>query len=278
MDSEVKLPLFLERLRRVRPRLAAVYCNATDMSQHFFGGADRPGDRPRPERNPEGRRVIEETYRVYDRLLGRVVNGVRGIEGYQNAVFVILSDHGIDLAADLEVRVAPPADDPNEAELILAEAAVVRPPGGESPWHRIHFDPGSAMGRRSALLNRLDQAGCRFHPDDVYLYFVHEEAPPGMVVVSGGPMVPGQTIDGMSVTDVAPTVLALLGLPAARDMAGRPANLIVAGVDGSPVNVADTASWVETHGAPGAPTSEQAIATPEDDEIREELRALGYIE
>jgi len=277
LDSEVKLPLFLRRLREVRPRLAAVYCNATDMSQHFFGGADRPGFRPRPERNPQGRQVIEETYRVYDRLLGRLVQGIREIGGYRDCVFIVLSDHGIDLASDLEVRVAPPADDPAGALRILGDAAVVQPPLPESPWHRIRFDPGSAMGRRSALLNRLDLAGCRFHPDDVYLYFVHEEAPPGVVVVSGDRLVPGQTISGMSVSDVAPTVLALLGLPSARDMAGRPASILLAG-DGGPLPLAESTAWVETHGAARAPTSEQAIATPEDEDIREELRALGYID
>lgn len=293
LDSEVKLPLFLQRLRAVRPRLSAVYFNVTDMAQHFFGGADRPGDAGRPERNEAGREVIDEAYRTYDHLLGKLVSGVRAVVGYENCVFVVLSDHGIDLASGLSVRLRPPEAVPNEQwapflETLLAEAnpsglaAVARSgrpgtPSGED-WLTISFRGGGPMALRSRVLNRLDTAGCRFHSEDVYLYFVHDEAPPGIVVISGGDLGGGQAVNGMSVADVAPTVLALLGLPAAEDMAGRPMGLrLAAGGQDMPRRL--TAEMIPTHGTARPTAGEgEAISSPEDQTIRGELRALGYIE
>lgn len=283
LDSEVKLPLFLRRLGAVRPRLSAVYFNATDMAQHFFGGADRPGTAAEPERNVAGREVIEETYRVYDMMLGRVVAGVRQVEGYENCVFVVLSDHGIDLASGPSVRLRPPAgqaDGPSFLNSMIAGSGADGPatlePGPD--WSRITFPPGTAMAGRSRLLNRLDLAGCAFHPEDVFLYFVHNEAPAGVVVVSGGPLASGQPIVGMGVEDVAPTVLALLGLPVGADMAGRPARLLLEqGPGGEPRPL--TAEMIPTHGNARQDAGEgEAISSPEDQSIRDELQALGYIE
>jgi hypothetical protein len=289
LDSEVKLPIFLRRVEAVRPRLSAVYFNATDMAQHFFGGADCPGENHRPERNPAGREVIEEAYRVYDRLLGLVVSGVRKLEGYQECIVVVLSDHGIDLASGPTVRIRPPSDvkpgqeGPFLQQLLAldlpADQTSLLPPhkaGGE--WHLLSFPPTSSMARRSRLLNRLDTAGCRFHGDDTYLYFVHNEAPPGVVVISGGDLLSGQPVNGMSVEDIAPTVLALLGLPAALDMAGRPVELQLTPAPGNGPRTL-TAEMVPTHGtSPSANTDREAISSAEDQQIREDLRALGYIE
>ncbi len=52
---------------------------------------------------------------------------------------------------------------------------------------------------------------------------VHEEfAPPGIIVLSGRGILPGARIEGAQVYDVAPTVLALFGLPVPPQMQGRP--------------------------------------------------------
>jgi hypothetical protein len=291
LDSEVKLPLFVQRLRAVRPRLSAVYFNATDMAQHFFGGADNAAD-GRPEPNPAGRVAIEETYRVYDRLLGRLVEGVRSVEGYENSTFVILSDHGIDLASGDVVRLRPRhgvvqshwvssvRQELTAAGLPVPDMPVVSgpaPPSGPESWLTLTFTRDVSMALRSRALNRLDQVGCLFHPDDVYIYFVHNEAPPGVVVISGGDVAGGRTIAGMSVEDMAPTVLALLGLPAAVDMAGRPVALQLApGPDQLPRQL--TAEMITSYGVRQTAPKGEAISSPEDQDIREELQALGYIE
>ena len=49
----------------------------------------------------------------------------------------------------------------------------------------------------------------------------HAAAPPGLLIVVGEGIRPGATLAGASVTDLAPTLLYLLGLPVPRDMDGR---------------------------------------------------------
>ena len=74
-------------------------------------------------------------------------------------------------------------------------------------------------------------------------------------------------IERATTLDLAPTVLHALGLPAARDMAGRPlAELLAAG----------EVAWVDSYdglGEPAPPAEDDGA----DDEVRERLRALGYI-
>ena len=74
-------------------------------------------------------------------------------------------------------------------------------------------------------------------------------------------------IERATTLDLAPTVLHALGLPAARDMAGRPlAELLAAG----------EVAWVDSYDglAEPAPPAEDDGA---DDEVRQRLRTLGYI-
>ena len=88
------------------------------------------------------------------------------------------------------------------------------------------------------------------------------------VVFARGPGIPkGGRVEGMSVNDVTPTVLAWLGLPVARDMDGRPATFLtlqrvdhVDSYDGIAIERVETT----------ADELEQAVL--------EELRALGYVE
>jgi hypothetical protein len=49
----------------------------------------------------------------------------------------------------------------------------------------------------------------------------HADAPAGVLVAVGGPVRAGAELRGVSVLDVAPTLLYLMGLPVARDMEGR---------------------------------------------------------
>lgn len=50
----------------------------------------------------------------------------------------------------------------------------------------------------------------------------HTDAPPGVILLSGSGIRKGVRLEGAHVHDIAPTVLALLGLPVADDMDGRP--------------------------------------------------------
>jgi predicted AlkP superfamily phosphohydrolase/phosphomutase len=93
----------------------------------------------------------------------------------------------------------------------------------------------------------------------------------GLLIASGGPFRRGAQLEGARAVDVAPTVLHLLGAPAALDMEGVVLTDLV------------DPAWLKEHPVSYVPsygrreTSGEVIATDADDEIRRELEALGYI-
>ncbi|MGZ4809981.1 MAG: alkaline phosphatase family protein [Thermoanaerobaculia bacterium] len=99
----------------------------------------------------------------------------------------------------------------------------------------------------------------------------HNGAPPGIVVISGPGVRPGR-IAGATVFDVAPTVLALLGLPATTGMKGK--------VLETAFQPAMRKAFPKTRVARAArkPTFAKPRRSPADDELMEKLRALGYLQ
>jgi arylsulfatase A-like enzyme len=89
-------------------------------------------------------------------------------------------------------------------------------------------------------------------------------------------MVKGGTITGANVLDITPSVLALFGLPTARDMDGRP---IPSGIEPKIVKRMNAETRLPTYET--ARTEEKTgepLRSPVDDEVRERLRSLGYIQ
>lgn len=104
--------------------------------------------------------------------------------------------------------------------------------------------------------------------------FLH--GPPGIIIVKGEGVRPGGSISAASVYDVAPTILALYGLPIPGDFRGR--------VLLSAFEPDHARNWGFSFGASQTssldPDSDalRAIPSPNDQELKERLRALGYIE
>jgi len=99
--------------------------------------------------------------------------------------------------------------------------------------------------------------------------------PVGVLVLAGPDVRAGFDLGSASVLDIAPTVLALYGLPAARDLDGQPLAdaLAPAFLERHPI------AWIDTYGGVRAPV-QQEVATETgsgDAELIEKLRALGYI-
>lgn len=98
----------------------------------------------------------------------------------------------------------------------------------------------------------------------------------GILFVKGPGTPKGGNISGATVLDVTPTVLALFGLPTADDMDGRPVE------DALPASAVKSLArekrlkTYETARRPGG--DQQPIASPVDEELRERLRSLGYIQ
>ena len=90
----------------------------------------------------------------------------------------------------------------------------------------------------------------------------------GIVYLYGGRVKPYSRIENASILDVAPTVLALAGLPKAQDMPGRVLEDVI-GVKAPPT--------VSTYETGGEREAEVAGGSKVDDEILEKLRSLGYV-
>jgi len=94
----------------------------------------------------------------------------------------------------------------------------------------------------------------------------------GILVAAGRPIRRGVRLDGASIVDVTPTLLYLLGLPVGADMDGH----VIEGLFETPLSrpIESVASWEREDRARAAAAP---IASPIDEEIREQLRALGYL-
>jgi predicted AlkP superfamily phosphohydrolase/phosphomutase/Tfp pilus assembly protein PilF len=94
----------------------------------------------------------------------------------------------------------------------------------------------------------------------------------GIFVIHGSGIAAGR-IDTVTLYDIAPTVLHLLGLPAGADMRG---SVLAAAREARPAAPAQIASWEET-GSQTAPAGD-APASVYDTEVIARLRSLGYIQ
>lgn len=95
----------------------------------------------------------------------------------------------------------------------------------------------------------------------------------GTIVLNGPNVVPGAQIEGASVLDVTPTVLVLSGLPIGRDMDGKP---LVAAIDDAFL-ARHPVGYVDTYETAGEAGGAEPVTSPIDDEVKEMLRSLGYI-
>jgi hypothetical protein len=102
--------------------------------------------------------------------------------------------------------------------------------------------------------------------------WAHDRKPDGFFVMAGGPVIASSERAAVSVYDVAPTVLALLGIPVPEDMDGRVARELV-----------NPAFWERfpIRNVPSYEAPREARADVQnpvaDEQILEQLRALGYV-
>jgi hypothetical protein len=110
-----------------------------------------------------------------------------------------------------------------------------------------------------------------------YRWGIAMHDPTGVLVFWGKDIAGGQELVDASVLDITPTILALCGLPVAEDMDG---SVLTEAIDrdflrSHPVRTIGT---YEPAGESASAADHEPIESPIDDEVRERLRALGYIE
>lgn len=98
----------------------------------------------------------------------------------------------------------------------------------------------------------------------------------GILFAMGPNVKKGGNVSGATVLDITPTVLAFFGLPTAQDMDGRPMEDVLTVPVMKKVAKETRLSTYETARPKGG--TEEPLRSPVDDELRERLRSLGYIQ
>jgi arylsulfatase A-like enzyme len=99
--------------------------------------------------------------------------------------------------------------------------------------------------------------------------------PVGVFAASGPGIVPADGPIDASVFDVTPTLLAMFGVPVGRDMDG----FVMADILDPDLLGSGSIAYVDSHERPrDEQKQEESIESPVDDEIKERLKSLGYIE
>jgi tetratricopeptide (TPR) repeat protein len=125
----------------------------------------------------------------------------------------------------------------------------------------------SPYGWRSGPARSRRQHG---EPEDVE----SGRRPRGMIVARGAQIQSGLSIEQASVLDVAPTVLALFGLPIGSDMDGRLLQLAVGDEDVAAAEYIN--SWDLSDDGPGAHDAISDLNRPRIQAVIKELAELGY--
>ncbi|HZM68931.1 MAG TPA: tetratricopeptide repeat protein [Candidatus Cryosericum sp.] len=98
--------------------------------------------------------------------------------------------------------------------------------------------------------------------------------PVGVLAMAGPHIRSGIDVGAASVLDIAPTILALFGLPVARDMDGQPLTEALT----PEFLAAHPVSWIDSYGGARAVDEEETlVASAGDAEVIEKLRSIGYI-
>jgi predicted AlkP superfamily phosphohydrolase/phosphomutase len=104
----------------------------------------------------------------------------------------------------------------------------------------------------------------------------HKDGPSGILVAAGANIAKDAKPDHPELVDIAPTVLALLGLPGADDMDGRVLDELFtegwrARYPKERIDSYDTEEWLASRG------DTAPVASGADEELLERLKALGYM-
>jgi len=100
----------------------------------------------------------------------------------------------------------------------------------------------------------------------------HDDAPDGILILSGKDIVRGARLKGPSVYDITPTILALMGLPPGRDMPGK----VLENAINREFLIAHTAPRVPTYSS-GWKSSSVPARSKKTKLLKQKLKALGYM-
>ena len=141
---------------------------------------------------------------------------------------------------------------------------------------------GTLLAKAGEDANVILMSDHGFHPDNLRPRAIPdfpagpavEHSPYGIFVMAGPGIRKDEPLFGVTVLDLAPTVLTLYGLPAGEDMDGR----VVAGAFENPPQTGTIPSWEDVAGNDGRHPPHTRLDPVAAAEAMEQLVALGYIE
>jgi hypothetical protein len=297
--------VFCQLMRTVEPGLAIYYYSSIDAIEHQFFKFYAPEGFSglTPESIAEYRDAIPRVYEETDRMLARMLGWIA-----PGADVIIVSDHGQravkhegqrwyrikttkvldELAIDEKVRATNmgnevylrPAGSPADYATALAAIRSVVTVGDGQPLFLLNERPsGEALLRVSPRLaegeTKTAKLGEHVVPFselfDASERISGEHTETAMVLLVGPDVAPGTVIPRGSVLDIAPTTLALLGLPVAHDMEGK----VLAAALRPGVLDRLAVTYVDTY---GAPEGARKIGGDIGGHKLDQLKALGYVE
>ncbi|MBD3349242.1 MAG: sulfatase-like hydrolase/transferase [Candidatus Eisenbacteria bacterium] len=113
---------------------------------------------------------------------------------------------------------------------------------------------------------------------DKYAIGIAMHDPTGFIALWGKDIAGGRELSEPSVLDITPTLLALYGLPVAGDMDGRVLDEAISDEFLARHAVSSVDTYEPDTSGMEEDESESPVESPVDDEIKERLRSLGYIE
>ncbi len=298
--------LFVHLVRRFQPDYLFFYSNVTDACAHLYWKFHEPERFPEVTEE-EVRKyggVLEEVYEASDRALGRILktlgpedqvlvisdHGFQPVPQMEDTKTYVVRSEALLKALGVADRVR---------YVVISDRTYIRSLGNDTAFedqlmeriHRIqihgvplfvtkrdkvgyvlvtvnnreaspHIDLSESVeieGKPVPLGKLLSESDTRISG---------EHHPEGIIVVAGPGFKKGVEIEGASVLDITPTVLALFGIPIGRDMDGKPLTQVLAD------SVAEAISYVDTHDEDYTYSSEEGEYT---DELKEHLRGLGYL-
>jgi predicted AlkP superfamily phosphohydrolase/phosphomutase len=168
---------------------------------------------------------------------------------------------------------------------IAAKLRALRLPGGDRPlvtrtWRGSELYPGPYAASLPDLLFELDPSvAARPGPAPVY-YGEHERHPfpdhglDGIWIAAGPSFAQRPGRGEVAIFDLAPTALALLGLPVYREMSGRARTELLA----APAAPATIAEADDPRARAGYRPAASEYSASESEEVTSRLRELGYVE
>lgn len=315
LKLEIHLDLYTWLVQRYRPFFTSFYLNQTDAFGHAYWRYYEPDLFPDVEAKDVDKygHVVPMAYEKADRAVGRILRLTD-----EDTLVVVVSDHGFQAELKKSDRFhsrvlggnllrALNLDDVlyvNYRRYVILELPERRPDIAQKlrqlrvreldqPLLRVEEDPDGRITVNLSVRSSNYQDMTTQDLKSLHVVWPGEERPflefiephynqrqsgahhlEGIAIFSGPGVQRGGHVEDGTILDVVPTVLALLGMPVGRDMDGKVLQGAVSPgyLERTPISYIDT---YDTDLERGKAVAEEE---PLSQEVRDRLRALGYID